>query len=102
MAADLPSSRPGHIAAEAWYDRMQARRTAEIHRTGFGDAMVQSNILDMFKALAPEHQADFVDALGALIVETVAIGEMMPGRWNALESMQDAMVRHPDLRHATH
>lgn len=99
MRRARPAAPPvaGHAAAQAWYASFQARLEAEKERTGVAN-QITPNIVPVFKALTCDAQADFVDALGALMVSMLTIGEPYPAKWNPTEDLVEfaAAAFHPD------
>ncbi|GAA0492438.1 hypothetical protein [Pigmentiphaga daeguensis] len=79
--------KPGHAAAQAFYAGLQDRLEREAERQGAKNA-VPSNIGTLFLALHPDAHQDFVEAIGALLVDMLYSGDPYPGRWDPARAIK--------------
>ncbi|RII84363.1 hypothetical protein [Neopusillimonas maritima] len=79
--------RPGHAIAMAWYASLCQRIEAAREATGNPD-MVDSNIVPIVRGLDEGATTDFLEAVGALMVDLLAVGEPCATRWDPLEEIE--------------
>lgn len=77
----------GYAAAEAWYVDLDARATID-----GTDTWVMPKLREAFHELPPEQRGNFLDAIGALIVEYLVCGEPVADRWEAAECVRNCAL----------